>query len=302
MANIRKPKLENPGGIVEFQYDPETFEVTPEMQEVFDWDGAFVVRNFLNNLELEQLWKGLTADSTLMKRAWDLSDGEGRASRLVLWGHPGNDVTGMMARSEKVAGTCEKLLGGEVYHYHTKLMMKEPLTGGKHLWHQDYGYWYKNGCLRPDLMTVFIALDPCNKKNGGLQVLKGTQRCGRIEHDLVHGQTVANMERINQLSKHHEHVYTDLNPGDALFFHSNLLHTSDRNESDVRRYAFLCAYNRADNDPVYKHHHPNYTPLHKVPNSAILECTNFADFSGKDFMDPSQDKTVKAQLIETNFH
>ena|SRR6218665_1325676 len=45
------------------------------------------------------------------------------------------------------------------------------------------------------------------------KVLKGTQRCGRIEHDLVHGQTVANMERINQLSKHHEHVYTDLNPG-----------------------------------------------------------------------------------------
>lgn len=27
----------------------------------------------------------------------------------MLWGHPGNDVTGMMARSEKVAGTCEKV-------------------------------------------------------------------------------------------------------------------------------------------------------------------------------------------------
>lgn len=31
--------------VLEFQYDPETFEVTPEMQEVFDWDGAFVVRS-----------------------------------------------------------------------------------------------------------------------------------------------------------------------------------------------------------------------------------------------------------------
>ena len=31
-------------------------------------------------------------------------------------------------------------------------------------------YWYKNGCLRPDLMTCFIALDPCIKENGGLQV------------------------------------------------------------------------------------------------------------------------------------
>lgn len=33
--------------------------------------------------------------------------------------------------------TIFQLLGGEVYHYHTKLMMKEAKTGGSHLWHQD---------------------------------------------------------------------------------------------------------------------------------------------------------------------
>jgi len=32
-----------------------------------------------------------------------------------------------------------QLLGGEVYHYHTKLMMKEAHTGGSFVWHQDYG-------------------------------------------------------------------------------------------------------------------------------------------------------------------
>lgn len=31
-------------------------------------------------------------------------------------------------------------------------------------------YWYKNGVLRPDLVTVFIAMDKCAKVNGGLQV------------------------------------------------------------------------------------------------------------------------------------
>ncbi len=38
------------------------------------------------------------------------------------------------------AGTTSSLLGGEVYHYHTKLMMKEAKTGGQFVWHQDYGY------------------------------------------------------------------------------------------------------------------------------------------------------------------
>lgn len=57
--------------------------------------------------------------------------------------------------------------------------------------------------------------------------------------------------------------------GDALYFHGNVLHTSDRNDSDLRRWAFLCCYNRADNDPVYKHHHPNYTPLSKVNSASV---------------------------------
>ena len=34
----------------------------------------------------------------------------------------------------------EQLLGGDVYHYHTKLMMKEAHAGGSFVWHQDYGY------------------------------------------------------------------------------------------------------------------------------------------------------------------
>ena len=34
-----------------------------------------------------------------------------------------------------------QLMGGdEIYHYHTKIMMKEPKIGGSFEWHQDYGY------------------------------------------------------------------------------------------------------------------------------------------------------------------
>jgi len=34
---------------IEFQYDSDTFDVTPEMQEVFDWDGCFIVRYSLTD-------------------------------------------------------------------------------------------------------------------------------------------------------------------------------------------------------------------------------------------------------------
>jgi hypothetical protein len=299
MASVSvKPNLKilDQPGFVAYDYDPKTFEVTDEMLQVFDWDGGIVIRNLFSKEEVAHILRGLTETDSLTSRAWDLPDGEGRSSRLVIWSHPGHDVTGMVAKCEKVAGTAQKLLRGEVYHYHTKLMMKEARTGGKHLWHQDYGYWYKNGNLRPDMLTAYIAIDPCVKANGCVQFVKGTNRCGRIDHDLVAGQTVANQERLDHILKADgfSHCYGELQPGDCLFFHSNVLHTSDKNDSDMRRWAFLCCYNRADNDPVMKHHHPNYTPLAMVPNEAVLQCTNFTDMSGKEIMNPAGDKTVKA--------
>ena len=68
-----------------------------------------------------------------------------------------------------------------------------------------------------------------------------------------------------------------MEPGDALFFHCNVLHRSDQNKSDRRRWAFLVAYNRASNDPVIKHSHPNYTKLNMVSELAsnLLYDDNF---------------------------
>ena len=95
--------------------------------------------------------------------------------RLSLWNHPGDGIYGMFARCRTVVETCELLLEDEVYHYHSKMIMKEARVGGAWAWHQDYGYWYQNGVLFPDLVSVFIAVDPATRENGCLQVLRGSQ-------------------------------------------------------------------------------------------------------------------------------
>ena len=90
----------------------------------------------------------------------------------------------------------ERLLGGEVYHYHHKLILKEPLTGGAWEWHQDYGYWYNNGCLFPLLASCLIAIDRATGENGCLEVLQGSHLIGRIDHGKVGDQTGADLERV----------------------------------------------------------------------------------------------------------
>lgn len=89
---------------------------------------------------------------------------------------------------------------------------------------------------------------------------------------------------------------------DACFFHCNTLHCSGQNNSDRRRWCFLVAYNRADNDPLKEHHHPRYTPLLPASDHAILDpATPLVDPRGKDFMDPKDDASVKRYEKE-GFH
>jgi len=46
------------------------------------------------------------------------------------------------------------------------------------------------GGLFPDLVSVFIAVDPCTRANGCLQVIPGSHRLGRIDHVLTGEQAV----------------------------------------------------------------------------------------------------------------
>lgn len=163
------------------------------------------------------------------------------------------------------------LLGGEVYHYHHKMILKEAKSGGAWAWHQDYGYWYHNGCLFPLMASCMIAVDRATKENGCLQVLRGSHHIGRVDHGKVGQQTGADEERVEAATRVCERVYVELEPGSAVMFHCNTLHRSDQNTSDDPRWAFICCYNAARNDPYKESKHPSYTPLAKWPRERIVE-------------------------------
>ena len=165
------------------------------------------------------------------QKSFGREDGEGGTVRLTLWNHPGNGIYGMYARCNRVVNAMEQLLGGEVYHYHSKMILKDPEVGGAWAWHQDYGYWYDNYVLYPLMSSVSI-------------------------------------------------------------------HRSDQNRSSNPRWSLICCYNAARNNPYREAHHPSYTPLEKVPDSAIKEIgmTRFEDDeSDVAFLDPDSVPTANNQ-------
>jgi ectoine hydroxylase-related dioxygenase (phytanoyl-CoA dioxygenase family) len=268
--------------------------LSDEQAAAFERDGYLIVRALFDSEEADILRRAAKTDAAFQKHAFERRDNEGGTAKLVLWNKAGEDIYGTVARCPRVVDAMEQLLGDEVYHYHSKMSIKEPLTGGAWAWHQDYGYWYQNGCLFPDLASAFIAVDPNTRENGCMQVLRGSHKMGRMEHGQYGDQSGADPERVNEAMKRLELVYCELEPGDTLFFHSNTLHRSDQNKSPHPRWSFICCYNTKHNNPYKESHHPFYQKLEKVPDTRLKEMGVKLFSEGTEFWDPQQEKAAGA--------
>lgn len=235
----------------------------------YNSQGYLIVRGLFADDEIgcmkREEERSLTGASVLKK-----ADRAGNPVDLAMWNRPEDDIYGMFSRNERVVKNVETLLGGEVYLYSAKMIMKNAREGGAWEWHQDYGYWYDYGCLVPSMLSCLIAVDRATKENGCLQILAGSQRMGRVNHDRINEQTMANPEHVEAALARFPLVYLELEPGDTVFFHCNLLHRSDANRSDHRRWNFIASYNTVGNKPYKRvREYGNYEPLQQVPVDAI---------------------------------
>ena len=268
-------------------------QLTAADRASFDQDGYLIVNNFFSPAEIELLYRLSTAD-TVRDHAFDFLDQTGKRTKLTLWFTPGDDTFGLMSRSERMVNSVAELLGnqGEVCHFHSKIMQKEPKTGGAWEWHQDYGYWYKNGFLYPEAMiSVMVALTEATRLNGCLQVLKGSHKMQRFEHNVVGEQQGADPVFVEQAEKLCERVYVELQPGDVLFFHANILHRSDANNSDHPRWSIISAYNLSYNVPFREKNLSCIMPIQVVPDSALLH-SGQRQLTSADFLNKQAEITL----------
>ncbi|WP_346318397.1 phytanoyl-CoA dioxygenase family protein [Chitinophaga sp. YIM B06452] len=268
---------------------------SPEQQAQYHRDGYIIVKGLVSHPETDLLYKTALEDDAMRKNALDLNDQAGKKTKLSLWFTPGNDVFGYLTRSQKLVGRVGQLLDSDapVCHFHSKLMQKEPRVGGAWEWHQDYGYWYKNQFMFPDqLVSVMVALTAANKENGCLQVIKGSHKLGRVNHGFAGEQVGADMVMVNNALKTMELVYVELAPGDALFFHSNILHRSEANLSDHPRWSVISCYSSQSNLAYNETSTSWKEPVQVVPDEAILQW-KAASLSEADFLKKENDPALK---------
>ncbi|MEM7023531.1 MAG: phytanoyl-CoA dioxygenase family protein [Pseudomonadota bacterium] len=277
--------------------------LSDEQVASYQRDGYVIARGLFDRAETAALYDTAKADLQITDNAMSLPDGEGRLSKITLWNHPADDIYGMVARSERMVESMSRLLDDEVYHYHSKLMLKEPEVGGAWMWHQDYGYWYQNGCLYPLMSSCFISIDRASRENGCLQILKGSHLMGRLEHTVEGGQLTADPEHVEAAKGRHELVHVEMEPGDGAFFHCNLLHCSAQNRSANPRWTLICCYNARRNDPYKASQHPGYTPLVPVDDSMVMAYADRASAADQEFMsiedDVSDERSAMRRAAES---
>ena len=270
-------------------------ELNKEQIERYHEDGYVLVKGFCSKEETKKLYKVALEDDAMKKNAMDLNDQSGKKTKLSLWFKPGNDVFGYLTRCEKMVKSVGQLLDGDapVCHFHSKLMQKEPKVGGAWEWHQDYGYWYKNQFMFPEqLISVMVALTEANKQNGCLQVIKGSHKLGRVNHGFAGEQVGADMVMVENALKTMELVYCEIDPGDALFFHSNLLHRSAANLSDAPRWSIISCFNAQSNIAYNETSTAWKEAVTPIPDEAILNW-DADSLSKADFLKKENDPALK---------
>lgn len=211
-------------------------------------DGYTVVEGVYSQEQVDAMIRAIEGGdervgTNLRKRA----DTAGKTANLALWYDIGDDIWSAATTYPPLVNGIRTLMGEDVTFFHGKVMLKEAKSGGRWEWHQDYGYWYNQGFLYPTMMSAYVALDRATKENGCLKVLKGSHRLGRLNHEKIGGQTGIDPNRIAALEDHFETVYCEMEPGSVLFFDGNLLHSSESNESDFHRRAFIICFSALSN-------------------------------------------------------
>lgn len=156
-------------------------------------------------------------------------------------------------RNSRALDAIAQLIGPNVEFNNSKVNFKQPGTGTKVDFHQDFVFQPHSN---DDLVAVLISIDEMTLENGPLQVVPGSHRGPIFEHwhDGVFTGAVS-PEVFDKFSEKRIDVIGK--PGTACFMHGRLLHGSAPNLSTGPRTLLINEYRSEDAKPLDKNHIPS---------------------------------------------
>lgn len=212
----------------------------------FEEDGYLVIRGLFSPAEVRELidtFMTMHAGGSIpgcfeLKRDAETNGDPLKRYPRMMHPHRVNDVARRYLLDPRLADILAELFGEEPLAAQSMLYFKPAGARGQAL-HQD-NFYLK---VEPGTcIAAWVALDPADRENGGLEVVPGTHRMDLFcpeEADLDTSFTREYVPPPPGLAA----VGVDMAPGDVLFFNGSLVHGSGPNRSDDRfRRSFICHY------------------------------------------------------------
>jgi phytanoyl-CoA hydroxylase len=156
-------------------------------------------------------------------------------------------------RSE-ILDIVEPLVGPDIKAFLMMFIYKPPGIDFVHPYHQDASYFH----FEPHeaIVGTWLALDRVDAANGTLSVIRGSHKLPIIPHAAPKGEMVNfGVFGVEGYDGHRDEVTLELDPGEAVFFHSHLLHKTGANLSDRHRRVITVHYASAKCRLTGDHHH-----------------------------------------------
>ena len=206
-------------------------------KESFDRDGFVVVPGFVTGDEFVELERNLARYIAevvpgLPKTEAYYQDPNRPETLKQLQRLDRDPFFAKMIQQPKWLELAETLLG-EVCEYHSgpQWFNKPPNTEHPTPPHQD-SYYFKYD--PPLALTIWVAMEPIDSENGCLRYVRGSHKRGVRPHDrskvLGFSQTVTDWSPEDEAAE----VQIELQAGDAVVHHSELIHRAEPNRSSTR--------------------------------------------------------------------
>lgn len=181
--------------------------------------------------------KTMEADGKTVRNLW----------RLELY----NTYFQELAKNEQILSLISMLVNGKPILAGIETFNKPALVGSGVPYHQDNAYFCQTP---PDMLTLWVAIDPVTKENGPVYFIKESHKDGMkpTRPSGVSGNSIGLIEQPNTPKP--DQFCCLLNSGDASIHHCETVHHSGPNHSSYSRLGLLFVYRGAHTrtDPQLK--------------------------------------------------
>jgi phytanoyl-CoA hydroxylase len=239
------------------------FSLSEEQLKTFQQDGYLIIPSWCDNQLLNELNRSASdalearlepiereAQTGYPGAPTDPNQPGGNTPRRLLGAYQRMTLWKEFATSPKMQACLSQLFADPTIYlsqvHHNCLMTKLPDFSSDTGWHQDFRYW---SFEQSSLISAWCALGQELANNGGLKVIPGSHLMSLKAEQFDQSQFFREDLEANQ-SLLEQAKTVQLNPGDLLFFHCNLLHAATRNYTDSPKLSLVFTYHASDNKPI----------------------------------------------------